>query len=191
MLTRPIPLNPPPSLRSPIPRFFSVPGVYTDPVGANSALRKTPAISSTILQSRENTTTLNPASTIRDAPSSISPLFAILTKNTRGGGSPSNRNSPLFFLLLNCQLSTSFFSYSYALFCAAPNTIPNIFSILRTLSTKHRGWGTHQAQASSLFSTLQRSSSSLALFVTSLLHYLLSPCSFFGVTIPLRFQELP
>ena len=48
-----------------------------------------PATLATLPQLTENTAALNPASVNLDAASSISPLPATLTKNTRGGGLPS------------------------------------------------------------------------------------------------------
>jgi hypothetical protein len=42
----------------------------------------------------ENTTALNPSSANLDAASSLTPLFATLTKNTRGGGDLRHPSSP-------------------------------------------------------------------------------------------------
>jgi hypothetical protein len=41
----------------------------------------------------------------------------------------------------NFRLSTSFSSYSYALFCTAQNRNPFYFKYFRTLCAKHPGWG--------------------------------------------------
>src|SRR5689334_9369261 len=41
------------------------------------------------------------------------------------------------------SLSRPLFSYSYALFCTEQNAISHLFIPLRTLCTKHPGWGAH------------------------------------------------
>src|SRR5689334_10202517 len=42
----------------------------------------------------------------------------------------------------NCR---PLFSYSYALFCTKQNAISHLFNSLRTLYTKHPGWGMHRS----------------------------------------------
>src|ERR1700734_3787795 len=91
-----------------------------------------------------------------DAASTLTPLFAALTKNTRGGGtqaSAKNSNcNPIFDLQRSFRespyqyQSTAFtlplFSYSYALFCVVRNAISNRFISFHALSAKHPGVGT-------------------------------------------------
>jgi hypothetical protein len=74
----------------------------------------------------------------------------------------------------SAPLSRPLFSYSYALFCTAQNTNSPILNRLRTLSTKHPGWGSPIQQAMS-FSPFSKGSSTPA----SILHLaFLSQCAF-------------
>jgi hypothetical protein len=50
----------------------------------------------------------------------------------------------------SAPLSRPLFSYSYALFCHAQNTNSRILNHLRTLSTKHPGWGVPPSSENSL-----------------------------------------
>src|SRR5690348_7773839 len=58
-----------------------------------AALTPFPATHTSHLQPAENKITLTPAVVNLDAASSLTPLFATLTKNTRGGGMPNLRSS--------------------------------------------------------------------------------------------------
>src|SRR5579863_1420269 len=100
-----------------IPRHFNSPTIntYEKPQGGapsrNSKVLQLvtptsrpnllPAPVAVTVQPTENTTTSNPVSSNVDAASSLSPLFATLTKNTRGWGSHvSSQKPPLLSSLL-------------------------------------------------------------------------------------------
>jgi hypothetical protein len=55
----------------------------------------------------------------------------------------------------NFRLSTSFSSYSYALFCTAQNRNPFYFKYFRTLCAKHPGWGVPSFSANSVPAALK------------------------------------
>jgi len=65
----------------------------------NSCPTPFPAARRSCLQLLENKTTLSPAFANVDAASSLTPLFATLTKNTRGWGSHPSSQEPILFCL--------------------------------------------------------------------------------------------
>jgi hypothetical protein len=82
-------------------------------------------------------------------PYPVTPLFATLTKTAgvyqqfpfwnptlRHPSSLTTTNSPV-------PASCPYFSYSCALFCTYAKLNSILFTQFRTLSQKHRGWGTH------------------------------------------------
>jgi hypothetical protein len=146
-----------------IPRHFNSPGIntYKKPGrGSPSATRKfynssprTVANTADPLQRTENTAALYPASANLDAASSLTPLFATLTENTRGGGTFRQANSrrtsrgfvyqpvPGAQVLLEFQPST--FNSQRVSAYSAPPRYPFPFFRLSTVSTLLHPKGGH------------------------------------------------
>jgi hypothetical protein len=65
----------------------------------------------------------------------------------------------------SAQLSRPLFSYSSALFCTKQNAISHLFNFLRTLCTKHPGWGYTINQTALLASHAQAALGTFSTFV--------------------------
>ena len=99
------------------------------------------------LQLIENTAALTAAkSALTDIPS-VTSLDSALTKNRGGGGDPVPIPINHSDIWRSPLVTTSLFSYSYALSCTFQIHNPFVFFQFQTLSKKQPGWGTFSSRS--------------------------------------------